>query len=72
MDGTQQKHKVRNIRKASKTRRIRSLPKTNGTRRTCETEGCITVLSRYNLEDLCMIHQPKRKPRIRGLRDDST
>lgn len=41
-------------------------PKVDDTFRRCEVDDCDTVLSRYNLGDLCAIHAPVRFPRTRG------
>lgn len=41
-------------------------PKTDDSFRRCEVDDCETVLSRYNLGDLCAIHAPVRFPRTRG------
>ncbi len=41
-------------------------PKTADTRRRCNSDGCDTVLSQYNLNDTCRVHSPIRFPRVRG------
>lgn len=41
-------------------------PKTNDRFRRCRMEGCDTVLSRYNMGDMCRVHAPIRFPRVRG------
>jgi hypothetical protein len=41
-------------------------PKTYGEGRVCATEGCSTLLSRYNRGDRCFPHSPLRYPRTRG------
>lgn len=41
-------------------------PKIREGRRVCTEDGCGTVLSRYNLGDLCRIHAPITFPRVRG------
>lgn len=32
----------------------------------CDTKGCSTVLSRYNLGSDCQVHAVPRYPRLRG------
>jgi len=34
--------------------------------RICETDGCLTILSIYNLKKNCFNHRPKVYPRVRG------
>lgn len=41
-------------------------PKTDDRQRRCALKDCDTVLSRYNLGDLCRVHAPLRFPRTRG------
>lgn len=41
-------------------------PKTDDRHRRCADESCNTILSRYNLGELCRVHAPIRFPRIRG------
>jgi len=40
--------------------------KVNDERRVCKAPGCVTVLSKYNSDSLCFVHQPPKKVRIRG------
>lgn len=40
--------------------------------RVCEAEGCPTVLSVYNRQDLCWLHQPLKFPTYRGVRKTRT
>ena len=42
-------------------------PRTNDKHRVCSSDGCKTVLSRYNLADHCRVHLPPNFPRIRGV-----
>jgi len=41
-------------------------PKQYAADRVCASEGCETVLSRYNSHAFCHSHAPKRYPRVRG------
>ena len=34
--------------------------------RTCERDGCETLLSRYNKREYCYSHAPTKFPRLRG------
>ena len=43
-------------------------PKVIEGERTCLTEGCTTILSRYNQDPLCYVHVPPKKVRTRGRR----
>jgi hypothetical protein len=45
-------------------------PRTFGTNRVCFTEGCDTVLSRYNRAEFCHRHAPITYPRLRGVFSD--
>ena len=47
--------------------RPRAIEKT----RYCASKGCDTRLSRYNRYEHCYLHQPKRVPRVRGLKRKS-
>lgn len=46
---------------------VGSRPATFTTNRVCETEGCRTVISKYNKGPLCYTHSPPRKFRVRGV-----
>ena len=37
-----------------------------GEGRLCAEESCETTLSRYNRDDKCFLHAPKRAGRVRG------
>lgn len=39
--------------------------------RYCDSKGCDTRLSKYNRYDHCYLHQPRRVPRVRGLKRKS-
>ena len=41
-------------------------PKAHSENRVCASEGCETLLSRYNKRDHCYAHAPTRFPRLRG------
>jgi len=47
-------------------------PKQYATNRVCTSEGCETLLSRYNSKEFCHSHAPKRYPRVRGRIIEST
>lgn len=42
-------------------------PATIDGRRVCASEGCKTVLSKYNTKDQCHQHRAVRFPRVRGV-----
>lgn len=42
-------------------------PKTYGAERRCGTDGCRTILSKYNPADLCYRHAPSTFTRLRGV-----
>ena len=44
----------------------KSRPKTYGKGRVCSKEDCDTILSQYNKQDMCYLHQPVKRPRLRG------
>jgi hypothetical protein len=54
------------IMRASGVAVVGRRPRTVDERRICPIEGCNTKLSRYNLGEACLVHQPVRFPRIRG------
>jgi len=46
--------------------RTRRRPKTYGEHRVCASDGCNTVLSRYNKDKHCFQHAPATFRRLRG------
>ena len=40
--------------------------KSYGENRVCDEDGCEQIMSKYNHNDKCFQHAPKRIPRIRG------
>jgi hypothetical protein len=46
-------------------------PKLGEPDRRCAESGCDTRLTRYNRKDKCYRHQPRKRPRLRGLRRPS-
>lgn len=47
---------------AEKGRALRTHP----AGRRCKRDGCPTILSKYNSGDLCYLHSPIKRPRLRG------
>lgn len=45
-----------------------SRPRVIDNTRHCATKGCDTRLSKYNRYEHCYLHQPRRVPRVRGLK----
>jgi hypothetical protein len=45
-------------------------PKTFDAGRVCRSEECDTIVSRYNQDDFCHRHRPRRYPRLRGVFTD--
>lgn len=52
--------------KGQKVTGSRRKSKTYGENRVCAQEGCEQVMSKYNHNDKCFQHAPKRTPRVRG------
>ena len=52
--------------KAQKVTGNRRKSKTYGENRVCAQEGCEQIMSKYNHNDKCFQHAPKRIPRVRG------
>ena len=42
-------------------------PKTFGAGRVCDDASCDTIVSRYNKDEFCFQHRPRRYPRLRGV-----
>jgi hypothetical protein len=55
------------IMKASRPQGRSRRPKTYDEGRVCDTDGCATVLSRYNRAEFCHTHKPVKYPRLRGV-----
>jgi hypothetical protein len=52
--------------RASRLGTNRRRPRTVDARRVCANPECSTVLSKYNVSDMCHSHRPVRFPRVRG------
>jgi hypothetical protein len=46
-------------------------PKTFGAGRVCNDGACDTIMSRYNNDEFCFQHRPRRYPRLRGVFTES-
>ena len=55
------------IMKASRPQGRSRRLKTYDEGRVCGTDGCKTVLSRYNRAEFCHTHKPVKYPRLRGV-----
>jgi hypothetical protein len=48
----------------------RRKPKTYSEGRTCSSDECSTLVSRYNRSEFCFKHRPVHYPRMRGVFTD--